>query len=66
METELKSLEEKVLRLIRLHQEVQMENIKLRQQLTERNEENEKLTRKIKLAASRLETLLINIPDNEK
>ena len=65
METELKS-KEKVLRLIRLHQEAHMENIKLRQQLTETNEENEKLTRKIKLAANRLETLLTNIPDNEK
>ncbi|MDP1557810.1 MAG: hypothetical protein Q8K59_05235 [Nitrosomonas sp.] len=66
MDSELKSLEEKVNRLLSLYQNVRLENIKLRQQLSESNTMNEALTGKIQIAANRLETLLTNIPENIK
>ena len=66
MDSELKSLEEKVNRLLSLYQNARLENIKLRQQLSESNTMNEALTGKIQIAANRLETLLTNIPENIK
>ncbi len=65
METELKSLEEKVHNLVRLYQDTCIENGELRQQLADTSAKNEKLTEKIHIAASRLEILLSNMPDNE-
>jgi len=66
METELKSLEEKVHRLMRLYQDTCIENNQLRQQLADTSARNEKLSEKIHIAASRLEILLSNMPDNEQ
>lgn len=66
METELKSLERKMLRLINSYQNTRLENIKLRQQLIDSQEKNEELAEKIHIAANRLETLLTKIPDSDQ
>lgn len=65
METELKSLEEKVFLLLRLYQGTRIENNKLRKELADTHARNEKLNEKIHIAAGRLETLLLNMPENE-
>lgn len=65
MESELKFLEKEVHRLLHLYQDTCAENNKLRQQLTETNARNEKLTEKIHIASSRLEILLKHLPDND-
>ncbi len=65
METELKSLEEKIFLLLRLYQDTCVENNKLRRELADTYAKNEELNEKIHVAAGRLETLLLNLPDNE-
>lgn len=65
MEKELKSLEEKVFLLLRLYHDTCKENVKLRKELTDTLTENTKLNEKIHTVAGRLETLLLNIPDEE-
>lgn len=65
METELKSLEEKIFLLLRLYQDMRMENNKLRKELADTYAQNEKLNKKIYVAADRLETLLLNMQDDE-
>lgn len=65
METELKSLEEKIFLLLRLYQDMRMENNELRKELADTHAQNEKLNEKIYVAADRLETLLLNMPDDE-
>ena len=65
METELKSLEEKVFLLLRLYQDTRIENKKLRKELAETHAQYEKLNEKMHVAAGRLEILLLNMPDNE-
>ena len=66
MNSNLKSLEEKVNQLLCLYQDVRTENVELRTQLSQSSAENEKLTEKIQVAANRLETLLTNIPEIKK
>ena len=66
MNSNLKSLEEKVNRLLCLYQDARTENVELRTQLSQSSAENEKLTEKIQVAANRLETLLTNIPESKK
>ena len=65
MEKELKSLEEKVFLLLRLYHDTRKENVKLRKELADTLTENTKLNEKIHTVAGRLETLLLNIPDEE-
>ncbi|MXS81723.1 hypothetical protein [Nitrosomonas oligotropha] len=65
METELKSLEDKVFQLLRLYQDKSTENKKLRKELADSHAHCEKLNEKIHVTVDRLETLLLNIPDNE-
>lgn len=65
METELKSLEDKVFQLLRMYQQTTIENTKLRKELADMHAHCEKLNEKIHIAADRLEGLLLNIPDNE-
>ena len=65
METELKSLEEKVFLLLRLYQDTRTENHQLRKELADTYAQNEKLNEKIHVAADRLEALLLNMPNNE-
>lgn len=66
MDSNLKSLEEKVNRLLCQYQDVRTENVELRTQLSQSSAENEKLTEKIQVAANRLEALLTNIPEAKK
>ena len=66
METELKYLEEKVFLLLRLYQDTCIENKKLRKELADTHAQCEKLNEKIHVAADRLETLLLEMPDNEQ
>lgn len=66
MNSDLKSLEEKVNRLLCQYQGARTENVELRLQLSQANAENEKLTEKIQSAANRLEALLTNLPESEK
>ena len=65
METELKSLEEKITQFVKLCQCQQSENIQLRQQLAVVISENTRLSGKIDAAINRLEILLTEIPRNE-
>ena len=65
METELESLEKKINQLLRLYQDTQQENIKLRQQLSEIDARNKKLTERINIAADKLETILIKISERK-
>jgi cell division protein ZapB len=66
MESELKSLEDKINQFVRLCQQLRSENIQLRQQLASVANENKHLTEKISAATCRLEALLIQIPESEK
>ena len=66
MNSNLKSLEEKVNQLLCQYRDVRTENVELRTQLSQSSAENEKLTEKIQVAANRLETLLTNIPETKK
>ena len=59
MDTELESLEKKVDQLLRMYQDKQLENIILRQQLSETDTKNKKLTAKIDIAADKLEAIMI-------
>lgn len=65
MDTELKSLEEKIFLLLRLYQDARTENNKLRKELADTHAQNEQLNKRIHVAAGKLETLLLNMPDNE-
>ncbi|MBA2484372.1 MAG: hypothetical protein H0V39_08140 [Nitrosomonas sp.] len=66
METELESLEKKINQLLRLYQDTQLENTKLRQQLSEIDIRNKKLTERVNIAADKLETILIKISESKK
>ena len=65
METELESLEKKINQLLRLYQAKQLENMILRQQLSEIDARNKKLTERINIAADKLETILIKISERK-
>jgi peptidoglycan hydrolase CwlO-like protein len=65
METELKSLEEKISLLLRMYQDTRVENKKLQTELANSHHQCEKLNEKIHVAVSQLEVLLLNIPENE-
>ena len=58
METELKSLEQKLNQFVELCQRLRTDNHELRQQLASALSENKQLTDKIGTASDRLETLL--------
>lgn len=66
METELKSLEEKINQFVQLCRRLRSENIQLRQQLANATSENKHLAEKISTATSRLETLLTQFPEDEQ
>lgn len=59
MDTELESLEKKVDQLLHMYQAKQLENMILRQQLSETDTENQKLTEKIDIAADKLEEIMV-------
>ena len=66
MESELSALEEKIDQFVRLCQQLRSENIQLRQQLASVISENKHQAEKINTAASRLEALLISLPESEQ
>jgi cell division protein ZapB len=63
MDAELRSLEDKVNQVVALAQRLRSDNHDLRQQLAAALNDNKQLTEKIGVAATRLETLLTQIPD---
>lgn len=65
MESELKSLEEKINQFVQLCKQLRAENIELRQALASAASENTQLNQKISAAASRLEALLPYIPEGK-
>ena len=65
METELKSLEEKINQFVQLCHRQRSENIQLRQQLAGATSENKHLSEKINAATIRLESLLDELPGNK-
>ena len=62
MDSELKSLEEKIGQFVALCQRLRTDNHELRQQLAAAQNDNKQLTEKIGDAKTRLETLLTQIP----
>ncbi len=65
MDTELKSLEEKLMQLVEACQRLRNDNNRLRQDLAASTSENRRLNEKIALAMSRLEEMLAQIPETE-
>ena len=65
METELKSLEQKLNQFVELCQRLRTDNQQLRQELASALSENKQLTEKIGTAGDRLETLLHQLPEDE-
>jgi cell division protein ZapB len=65
MESELKSLEHKINECVELCQRLRVDNRQLRQQLASALNQNRNLEEKIGGAASRLESLLNQIPADD-
>lgn len=65
METELKSLEQKLNQFVELCLRLRTDNQQLRQELASALNENKQLTEKIGAASDRLETLLQLLPEEE-
>ncbi len=65
METELKSLEQKLNQFVELCHRLRTDNHELRQQLASALNDNKQLNEKIGTASDRLETLLHQLPEEE-
>ena len=65
MDAEIKALEEKIAQFIQLNHRLRAENLSLRQELASAQVENRRLSEKMELAKSRLESLLEKIPGEE-
>lgn len=65
MDTQLKSLEDKINQFVALCQRLRADNQQLRQQLASAQNENKQLSDKIGAAKTRLETLLTHIPEEQ-
>ena len=65
MEAELKSLEQKLNQFVELCQRLRTDNHQLRQQLASALDANKQLTEKIGAASDRLETLLLQLPEDD-
>ena len=65
METELKSLEQKLNQFVELCQRLRTDNQQLRQQLASALSENKELSEKIGTASDRLESLLQLLPEED-
>ena len=65
MEADLKALEQKLTQFVELCQRLRTDNQQLRQQLASAENDNKLLSEKIGTAASRLENLLTQIPEDE-
>lgn len=64
MERELDALDEKVQLLLQLCERLRRDNGALRQQLATARSENDRLNQKISTAATRLETLITQVPED--
>jgi cell division protein ZapB len=65
MDTELKSLEDKINQFVALCRRLRTDLHQLRQQLASAQSENKQLAEKVNDAKLRLETLLTQIPEEE-
>ena len=65
MDAEIKGLEEKVAQFIELNHRLRADNLALRQELAQAQEDNKRLSEKIDLAKDRLESLLSKIPGED-
>ena len=65
MDAEIKALEEKIAQFIELNHRLRADNLALRQEIAQAQEENKRLSEKIDLAKDRLESLLSKIPGEE-
>jgi cell division protein ZapB len=65
METELKSLEQKLNQVVELCHRLRTDNQELRQQLASALSENKQLAEKIDSASDRLENLLHQLPEDD-
>lgn len=65
MDTQLKSLEDKINQFVTLCQRLRADNQQLRQQLASAQNDNKQLSDKIGAAKTRLETLLTHIPEEQ-
>jgi cell division protein ZapB len=65
MEAELKALEDKIAQFVQLNQRLRAENMQLRQQLANVQNENKLMAEKMTGAKDRLEALLDQIPEDE-
>lgn len=65
METELKSLEQKLSQVVELFHRLRTDNQELRQQLASALSENKQLAEKIGSASDRLENLLHQLPEDD-
>ena len=65
MDSELKSLENKISQFVALCQRLRTDNHELRQQLATAQNDNKQLAEKIGDAKTRLESLLTLIPDEQ-
>ena len=65
MESELKSLEQKLNQFVELCQRLRTDNQQLRQELASALSQNRQLTEKIGTASDRLETLLLQLPEED-
>ena len=65
MESELKSLEQKLNQFVELCHRLRTDNQQLRQELASALSENRQLTEKIGTASDRLESLLLQLPEEE-
>ena len=65
METELRSLEQKLNQFVELCHRLRTDNQQLRQELASALNQNKQLTEKIGTASDRLETLLLQLPEEE-
>jgi len=66
MDAEIKALEEKIAQFIELNHRLRADNLALRQEIAQAQEENKRLSEKIDLAKDRLESLLSKIPGEEE
>ena len=63
MEADLKALEEKVTQLIALCQSLRSENLELRQDLAQAQDDTRQLKENMALASARLEALIERLPE---
>ena len=66
MEAELETLDQKIHQLVQLCQRLRKDNMALRQQLANAQNENKRLAEKIHAAQDRLERLLEQVPESQE